>query len=73
MGTTFEQIKADLEQLAAEHTAAANNEYLWALGAATAEDTAIHIQNMEDHKYLARMYKQMASMPFEIMEQFGVD
>ena len=69
----FENIKQDMEALAVEHSKAADNERIWALGAFEAEDTARHMQYMEEHKSLARMYKRLANMASEIMEQFGDD
>jgi hypothetical protein len=56
---TVEQMEQDFEYMAKEHDIAVENEYIWALGAADAETTKMHLENMEQHKCLARMYRRM--------------
>ena len=53
------QMEQDFDALVQEHIAAANNEYLWALGSLNEEDTKMHEANVEHHKLLARMYLKM--------------
>jgi hypothetical protein len=57
--TLINQMEQAFENIAKEHDAAADNEYIWSLGAPDAEQTKMHIENMEQHKLLARMYRRM--------------
>ena len=67
------QMEQDFEAMAAEHDAAANNEYLWALGAPDAEQTKMHTENMEQHKLLARMYRRMKDDCLAFIETYDDD
>ena len=67
------QMEQDFETLATEHEAAANNEYLWALGAPDAEQTKMHTDNMEQHKLLARMYRRMKDDCLAFIETYDDD
>ena len=67
------QMELDFEALVTEHEAAANNEYLWALGAPDAEQTKMHTENMEQHKLLARMYRRMKDDCLAFIETYDDD
>lgn len=67
------QMEQDFEALAKEHDAAADNEYLWALGAPDAESTKMHTENMERHKLLARMYRRMKEDGLAFIETYDDD
>ena len=69
----LEQMEQDFETLAKEHDVAANNEYLWALGAPDAEQTKMHTENMERHKLLARMYRRMKEDGLAFVETYDDD
>jgi hypothetical protein len=69
----LEQMEQDFETLAKEHDVAANNEYLWALGAPDAEQTKMHTENMERHKLLARMYRRMKEDGLAFAETYDDD
>lgn len=67
------QMEQDFETLAKEHDAAADNEYVWALGAPDAESTKMHTENMEQHKLLARMYRRMKEDGLAFVETYDDD
>jgi hypothetical protein len=69
----IEQMEQDFEAMAKEHDAAAENEYIWALGASDAEGTRMHTENMEQHKHLARMYRRMKSHCLGFIETYEDD
>jgi hypothetical protein len=69
----LEQMEQDLETLAKEHDVAADNEYVWALGAPDAEQTKMHTENMERHKHLARMYRRMKNNCLAFIETYEDD
>jgi hypothetical protein len=64
-------IEQELRALAEEHDGAADNEYIWALGAPDAEGTAMHTDNMAEHRRLAMMYRAMAENVINLLEEFG--
>ena len=67
------QMEQDFEELAKEHDAAADNEYIWSLGAPDAESTKMHVENMEQHKLLARMYRRMKDNCLAFVETYYDD
>lgn len=67
------QMEQDLEYLAKEHDGAADNEYIWALGAPDAESTKMHTENMEQHRLLARMYRRMKDDCIAFVETYEDD
>lgn len=67
------QMEQDFEELAKEHDVAADNEYIWALGAPDAEQTKMHTENMEQHKLLARMYRRMKDNCLAFVETYDDD
>ena len=67
------QMEQDFEELAKEHDVAADNEYLWALGAKDAEQTKMHTENMEQHRLLARMYRRMKDDSLAFVETYDDD
>ena len=64
-------LEQELRTLAEEHDGAADNEYIWALGAPDAESTAMHTDNMDEHRRLAAMYRAMAENAINLLEEFG--
>jgi hypothetical protein len=64
------QMEQDLEVLALKHDKAADKEYLQALSAPDAESTKVHIENMEHHKLLARMYRGMKDDGLAFVETY---
>ena len=69
----IEQMEQMLENAANEEDIAANNEYTWAIGAPDAEQTKMHIDNMEQHKLLARMYRRMKEDCLAFIETYDDD
>ena len=67
------QMEHDFENLAKEHDGAADNEYIWALGAPDAETTKMHTENMERHRLLARMYRRMKDDCLAFVETYDDD
>ncbi len=67
------QMELDFEELAKEHDVAADNEYIWALGAGDAETTKMHTDNMEMHKHIARMYRRMKDDCLAFIETYEDD
>lgn len=67
------QMEQDFESLVNEHIAAANNEYFWALGSSTAEDTKMHEENMEHHKLMAKMYLKMKEDILAFIETYDYE
>jgi hypothetical protein len=67
------QMELDFESMAKEHEGAAENEYIWALGAPDAESTKMHTENMERHKHLARMYRRMKNHCLGFIETYEDD
>ena len=67
------QMEQDFENLAKEHDGAADNEYIWALGASDAETTKMHTENMEQHRLLARMYRRMKDDCLAFVETYDDD
>jgi Rod binding domain-containing protein len=67
------QMEQDFEFMAKEHEGAAENEYIWSLGAPDAETTKMHIENMEQHKLLARMYRRMKDDCLAFVETYDDD
>ena len=66
----MEQMKLDLENLAKEHEAAADNEHIWALGASDAETNRMHSENVIQHKLLARTYRRMKDHILTLVETY---
>lgn len=64
------QIIQDMEELAEQYEGAADNEYLWALGAPDAEQTQLHTQNMMQNREMAEMYHKMAKCPATLLKMF---
>lgn len=64
-------IEQELRALAKEHDGTADNEYIWALGAPDAETTAMHTDNMAEHRKLAAMYRAMAENTINLLEEYG--
>lgn len=71
MRSVTEQVVQDIENLIEEHKVASGNEYIWALGAPNAEETKMHLENMEEHKDLVEMYSKMLAHVPTLIEQFG--
>jgi hypothetical protein len=67
------QIAQDMEELAKQYEGAAENEYLWALGAPDAEQTQLHTQNMMQNREMAKMYRRMAKYPAALLKLFEED
>ena len=67
------QMELDFESMAKEHDSAAENEYIWALGAPDAETTRMHTENMEQHKLIARMYRRMKDHCLAFVEAYDDD
>ena len=67
------QMEHDFEELAKEHDGAADNEYIWSLGVGDAETTKMHVDNMEQHKLLARMYRRMKDDCLAFVETYDDD
>lgn len=67
------QIELDFEALAEEHDGTADNEYLWSLGAADEVTTKMHVDNMELHRLLARMYRRMKEDALAFIETYDDD
>lgn len=64
------QITQDMEELAKQYEGAADNEYLWALGASDAEQTRLHTQNMMQNREMAKMYHRMVKYPAALLKLF---
>lgn len=71
---TVEQMEQDFEYMAKEHDIAAENEYIWAHWQQTAgaETTKMHLENMEQHKRLAKMYRRMKRDCCAFIEEYYV-
>lgn len=65
------QIAQDMEELAKQYEGAADNEYLWALGAPDAEQTQLHTQNMVQNREMAKMYRRMSRKAFDLITKYG--
>ena len=70
---TLTQMEYDFEYLANEHEATAENERLWSLGAPDPETAQMHIDNMEQHLMLARMYRRMKDDCLAFVETYEDD
>lgn len=66
----IEQMEHDFEAMASEQRKLASQEYLLALAAADASTTRLHIENMERHKHLARMYRRMKNNCLAFIETY---
>jgi hypothetical protein len=74
MENYLEQIVIDFGVLATEHEDAAKNEHTWALGAPSADYCAMHEENAETHRQLAKAYRNISNNPkafFEFIETLG--
>ena len=69
----IEQMEQDFETMAKEHDIAVENEYIWSLGAPDAEQTKMHLENMEQHRHLARMYRRMKKNCLAFIETYEDD
>ncbi len=67
------QMEQDFEAMAKEHDIAAENEYIWSLGAPDAGSTKMRLENMEQHKLLARMYHRMKDNCLAFIETYEDD
>ena len=67
------QMEQDFENIAKDHDCAAENEYIWSLGAPDAEQTKMHIENMEQHRHLARMFRRMKDHCLAFIETYEDD
>ena len=71
--TALYQIEQDLKNLAHEHDSAANNEYIWSMGASDAETLKMHAENMKQYRQLARMYRKMSEHASALFEVYADD
>lgn len=67
------QMEQDFEAMAKDHDIAVENEYIWSLGAPDADTTKMHIENMERHKHMARMYRRMKENCLAFIETYEDD
>lgn len=65
------QVEQDLEELAKEYDAAADNERLWSRGDPTLEGTLTHIENCKHNEKMAKLYRTLASMSLALIETFA--
>jgi hypothetical protein len=67
------QLEQDFEALADEHEQTAKNEHLWALGANDSDTSAMHEENAEAHRELAKMYRRMQAKVSQLIIDYGID
>lgn len=64
------QMKQDFEELAEQYDGAADNEHLWSLGSPDAETAALHAQNVEQNREMAKFYRYLARRALDLVESF---
>ena len=67
----IDQIKGDLKALITEHSAIADQELMYALGAPNAKGTKIHTDSAYEHRKIAEMYSRMSEEVASLIYLFG--
>lgn len=70
---TIKRMERDFEALISQYNIAADQEYMLAIRARDGEQLNFHLNCMEQHERMARMYRRMKDCCIAFVDVYGAD